>query len=98
MIKATIESASGPVEIDATAFRPDYTTRWTAVESVRMIGNGFAFRGEGWYLGKLTSLLVIPTNIIRDDEQVFLFCMYNHTQAGHAINWVANAPVRDDQR
>lgn len=109
---AMLETANGPLKVEATAFIPDWKMTGTKERLVKDVG--FEWKGEGWYFTKGVrestgepyeeAMLIIPCYYDDKDEpknpeeRSYLLCMYNHNRSADAFNWIVNARVAVDER
>lgn len=98
LTKSTIKTVDGEVEIDATAFKPDWIHLYT-INQMEEDLNPFKFKGVGWYLSNIDSMLILPYPVRYPyTPEIYLVCVWNHCNAGQAFSWIANAPIHEDTR
>lgn len=87
-------------------FSPDWSYRWTAAEAECELKD-FKFLGPGWYVTKTDVLLVASIDEVEradpwrqqwPEDACFIFLHYHSRSLFDALNALANAPTRIDER
>ena len=78
-------------------FNPDWTSEFTPEDAEREL-KGFKFKGPGWYLTNIDTLLVVPAKF----KGAYLFYVWNQSvwggTVGQSVNGLVNVPTRVDNR
>jgi hypothetical protein len=92
--------------LEVTGFHPDWTMIGTREHAEKEL-EGFVFRGSGWYIIKhpgvplsFDTIIVLPYSAAagEGDRDLYRFYIYNDRNPTEAFNWIANCPVRQDDR
>lgn len=80
----------------------EWTNNYTADEAEQDLGNGFEFRGCGWYIEKTgETLLITPLDSgdpWNQDREPLRHYMYFSENPAPWFNAIVNAPTRQDER
>lgn len=94
-------------QTQAYEFVPSWTETGTAAQAEKDFGNGFKFKGPGWYHdhkgNSKQTMLVIPMERPANETwhqkwtetELFRFCMWDGPNPADAFNLIINAPTRE---